>query len=133
MDVLGGCLCGNVRYRATGKPLNSRICHCRQCQKATGAAFNARILYPGDRVTFSGEFATTHSSDDLVRGFCASCGTSVFTHRLSTDWIGVTVGSLDDTSQFAPEAHTWVSEKQQWLVIADGLPQFERMPPVATR
>jgi hypothetical protein len=122
-------MCGSVRYVAVGTPLNSRVCHCRQCQKAVGAAFNARILFPGNQVTFDGAPSRAHSSDDLERGFCAACGTSIYTHRLSTNWTGVTAGSLDDPSQFQPEAHTWVSEKQQWLVICDGLPQFEKMPP----
>ena len=129
MNVTGGCLCGAVRYVATGRQLNSRVCHCRQCQKAVGSALNARILFHGDQVTFEGIPSTAHSSDDLMRGFCAGCGTSVYTHRLSTNWIGLTVGSLDDPGQFRPEAHTWVSEKQPWLLICDGLPQFERMPP----
>ena len=127
--ISGGCLCGAVRYAARGKPLNSRVCHCSQCQKATGAAFNARILYSREQVNFQGAYATAHSSDDLLRGFCPDCGTSLFTHRLSTNWIGVTAGSLDDAGRFKPEAHTWIVEKQPWLVITDGLPQFERMPP----
>lgn len=127
-EITGGCLCGGVRYRATGTPLNARICHCRQCQKAVGAAFNARILYPADQVRLEGPYKTRHSSTDLLRGFCPECGTSVFTHRVSSDWIGITVGSLDRPEDFKPEAHTWISEKQPWLTIADGLPQFQRMP-----
>lgn len=126
--VEGGCLCNRVRYRAAGRPLNTRICHCRQCQKAVGAPFNARMLYPADQVELTGEFATVHSSDDLLRGFCPRCGTSVFTHRLSTRWIGLSAGSLDDPEHFVPESHTWVAEKQPWLIIADDLPQFTRMP-----
>lgn len=132
MDVTGGCLCGAVRYVASGVPLNSRVCHCRQCQKAVGSAFNARILYPGNQVRFEGSPSTAHSSQDLLRGFCAACGTSVYTHRISTNWTGITVGSLDDPGQFQPEAHTWVCEKQPWLAICDDLPQFDRMPPVPT-
>lgn len=67
-DVLtGGCLCGAVRYRAEYKPINVRVCHCRLCQKAVGAAFNARILLDGSLVDFEGPYATAQSS----RTFCA--------------------------------------------------------------
>ncbi|WP_343034076.1 GFA family protein [Aurantimonas aggregata] len=66
---------------------------------------------------------------DLLRGFCPSCGTSLFTHRLSSGWTGLTSGSLDDPDRFKPEAHTWVSAKQPWVVIADQLPQYDEMPP----
>jgi hypothetical protein len=38
-DLKGGCLCGDVRYSASGDPVFTSICHCQQCQKQTGSAF----------------------------------------------------------------------------------------------
>ena len=127
--VTGGCLCGAVRYRVEGEPINSRVCHCRLCQKAVGAPFNARILYRREDVALEGRYATAHSSPDLLRGFCPACGTSVFTQRPSAGTTSVTAGSLDDPGVFRPASHIWISSKQPWLVIADGLPQYEEMPP----
>ena len=37
--VLGGCLCGAVRYEATGEPYNITHCHCADCRKSSGAPF----------------------------------------------------------------------------------------------
>lgn len=118
----GGCQCAAVRYEAVSEPLNQRICHCRACQRVIGAAFNARILMRIEDVTITGPIATFYSSPALERGFCLQCGASIFSRRASAGVIGLTVGSLDDPSQFKPDMHIWVSSKQPWLVINDGLP-----------
>ena len=125
----GGCLCGQVRYTSDAQPINQRICHCRLCQKAIGAAFNARILFHAEDVQMVGEVATAHSSPDLIRGFCPRCGTSIFTKRLSNSRLAVTSGSLDDPSIFKPDMHFWVSSKQPWVVFGDGLPQLPEAAP----
>jgi len=125
----GGCLCGAVRYHADVAPINERVCHCRRCQKAIGAAFNARLLFRIDDVTVEGEVATVNSSPDLKRGFCAACGTTMFSRRDSRGIIGVTSGSLDDPSQFNPDMHFWTASKQPWVRLDDGLPQYEGAPP----
>lgn len=125
----GGCLCQAIRYETTAEPLNQRICHCRLCQKAIGAAFNARVLMRIDDVSITGPVSTYHSSETLERGFCSECGASVFSRRAAAGVMGLTVGSLDDPSLFKPDMHFWVSSKQDWLNIDDGLPQYPEGAP----
>lgn len=125
----GGCFCNAVRYKATGNPLNQRVCHCKECQKAIGAAFNARVLMRIDDVSITGPICTNFSSESLERGFCPKCGTSIFSRRTSAGVIGLTAGSLDDTSIFNPDMHFWISSKQSWLEITDDLPQYLEAPP----
>lgn len=128
--IQGGCFCGKVRYVARGEPVNSRVCHCRMCQRVIGAPFNARVLYRREDVEIRGPVQTFHSSPELQRGFCANCGTTLFSIREGAGLIGITTGTLDDPSVFTPAEHIWVSAKQPWVVIADGLPQHSEGAPL---
>jgi len=127
LNHTGGCLCGEIRYEAEGDPINVRVCHCRLCQRAIGAAFNARALYAIDKVRVSGEPATVHSSAGLKRGFCRSCGTTLFSILAGVE-LGLTFGSLDEPDRLAPTDHIWISSKQAWLELDDGLPQHAEGP-----
>ncbi|MGP9568509.1 GFA family protein [Halomonas sp. AOP5-B2-8] len=125
----GGCICKAVRYETTADPLNQRVCHCKECQKAIGAAFNARVLMRIEDVSITGLISTFYSSETLERGSCSRCGSSIFSRRTSAGVIGLTAGSLDDSSLFNPDMHFWISSKQSWLEIADELPQYPEAPP----
>jgi hypothetical protein len=129
MRYEGGCFCGAVRYVAEGTPINERICHCRLCQKASGAAFNARLLFRDTDVRLCGPAGRFHSSPALERGFCRECGTTAFSARRGAGVIGLTAGSLDDPGQFRPDMHFWTSSRQPWLSFGDGLPQHPEGPP----
>src|SRR5260370_21474666 len=74
----GGCLCGAVRFKAEGEPLNVRICHCRTCQKAMGSPFFARALFDQRALTVAGETARYPSRTPPNRGFAKPCATRCF-------------------------------------------------------
>ena len=126
--ITGGCLCGACRYTAQAAPLNIRACHCRLCQQATGAAFNARVLVPIDSVAMSGPIGWYPSSPEVRRGFCTRCGTTLFSERAAIGAVGLTRGSLDEPNRFFPAEHIWVSSKQAWLTLADDLPCYAEGP-----
>lgn len=128
-EIKGGCLCGACRYVAQGEPINVRICHCRLCQKAIGAAFNGRMLYRRDQVELIGPIGRANSSPELARGFCTQCGTTLLSEREKVGVIGLTCGSLDDPDVFRPTEHIWTSSKQAWVKLDDGLPQYEEGAP----
>lgn len=127
--IEGGCLCGRCRYACLGQPGNVRACHCRICQKATGAPFYARVLVSLDQVEMSGPIRWYNSSEQLDRGFCAFCGTTMFSRRASANMIGLTLGSVDDPGLFHPDAHIWTSSKQHWVAIEDGVAKYEGAAP----
>jgi hypothetical protein len=128
--IEGGCLCGAVRYHSEGKPINIRACHCRRCQKATGAPLYARVMVPRDSVTMKGPVGRFDAGTGVIRGFCKECGTSLFTERPAAGGIGLSFGSLDDPDLFAPAEHIWWARRQAWLMIDDDLPHHLGNPPV---
>lgn len=128
-EIAGGCLCGACRYSTSDDIINIRACHCRLCQKAIGASFNARVLVPLYTLAIEGPVGWYQSSEPLRRGFCTVCGTTLFSERAGMNFIGLTIGSLDDPDRFAPTEHIWGSSKQPWLVLDDDLPCYAEGPP----
>jgi hypothetical protein len=124
----GGCLCGAVRFKARGEPINVRVCHCRKCQKAMGSPFYARALFPQDALTIEGESARYPSSEQIERIFCKTCGTRLMSWRTNGTAAGVALATFDDRNAFAPTEHIWVDEKINWVKLDDGLPQYPEYP-----
>lgn len=122
----GGCQCGQVRWRATAPPVNVRVCHCRNCQRATGGPYFARALFNDGDVERSGVTTRWASSGRLHRLSCVRCGTPVFAEPQDGPWIAVSLTTLDDPAALSPGSHIWVSEKRAWVRIDDGLAQFDR-------
>lgn len=104
----GGCLCGEVRFVATGKPYRVGMCHCLDCRKHHGALFHASAIFPEDAVTIQGE---THSYGE--RHFCPRCGSSVFSH--TEDETLVNLGALDAPNQLVPTYELWTVRRESWL------------------
>lgn len=119
-SMLGGCACGNVRYECSEKPLVHLICHCRDCQHASGGAFAAFVFVPRDRLTYNAGSLRYYdikaeSGRVLRREFCSACGSPVSAHWPDFDSVELlTVASLDDQSVFSPTHEVWVSRAEAW-------------------
>lgn len=120
----GGCLCGQVRWRATSEPANVRVCHCRLCQRWTGAPFFARAIFLAEAFEWSGETTSAQTSPRIVRRSCARCGTPLFScPNDAPARIGVAIATCDDRDALTPTVHIWTSAKVGWLSLDDGLDQ----------
>lgn len=105
---VGGCLCGDVRITASGKPYRVGLCHCLDCRKHHGALFHASAVFPADAVAINGE--TTNYEG---RHFCTRCGSSVY--GVSGDEIEVNLGVLDSPNQLVPTYELWTVRRESWL------------------
>jgi hypothetical protein len=127
----GGCLCGRIRYRASGKPSDETHCHCEICRRASGAAFVSWATFKTADFAFTkGRPARYDSSGIAFRQFCANCGTQLtFQFHKSPPLIDVTLASLDDPGTITPVDHIWTKRQIPWIKLADGLPRHvERRP-----
>jgi hypothetical protein len=127
----GGCLCGEIRYRVSGEIIDAGYCHCRICQRATGAPVVAWLTVPvGSFSYLRGTPSVYRSSAQSQREFCGGCGTQlVFRRSEGPVTLDVTIASLDDPSLIRPEYHIWRESRIRWFETADTLPRHDDAGP----
>jgi hypothetical protein len=133
--MTGQCLCGAVRYRATGPTVFSGVCHCTNCQRATGSAFSVVAAVPTDSLTIEGAVSTYvgkgDSGNPVTRRFCPVCGSPLTSEAAVMAGITmIEVGTLDHPGDVAPGAHIYCDSKITWVPLPDGVPTFPKMPPM---
>ena len=120
----GSCLCGRVTFTVTGALKPPDACHCVQCRKHSGHYF-ASTDVPKAAVAITGQENLTwyHSSAKVRRGFCSTCGSSLFFDPPARDWIGIAMGAFDTPTSTHLEMHIFVAEKGDYYEISDSLQQ----------
>ena len=129
--VTGGCLCGAVRYTYDGEPGPVGICHCADCRKVTGSAFNAGMKLSADLFRVSGKLGqftkAADSGNELTRYFCANCGSPIYGDSPDRpDVVFVRAGTLDDPSTVQLSHQSWTRSAVDWAHIPPDLPSFEK-------
>ena len=132
----GGCDCGKVRYRLASAPYVVHCCHCRWCQRESGAAFALNALIEADRVELLGDMperidTPTESGRGQAIMRCPSCRIAVWSHfgLLGEKASFIRVGTLDNPNLCPPDVHIYTASKQPWVIIPDGAEQFAEFYP----
>lgn len=125
----GGCDCRSVRYRVLTAPLFVHCCHCRWCQRESGASFAINAMIETDRVLTLGtapEAVETPSESGLgqIVARCPKCRVAVWSHYAGAGPLlsFVRVGTLDNPDALPPDIHIFTASKQPWIVIPAGVP-----------
>jgi hypothetical protein len=123
-ELTGGCLCGAVRYRAGGM-IRAGYCHCRMCQKASGAPVVAWVVVPRESLTFTqGAPAEYRSSAKAKRLFCGQCGSPLVFREDGSSELDINLATLDNPEGMVPSYHIYTAWQQPWLHIVDETPRF---------
>ena len=125
----GGCDCRAVRYRMETAPLFVNCCHCRWCQRESGAAFALNAMIEADRVTnldVEPELVATPSNSGAGQTIarCPVCRIAVWSNYAGAGPVVrfVRVGTLDNPDLLPPDIHIYTSSKQPWVLLPAGTP-----------
>jgi hypothetical protein len=131
----GGCLCGALRFLVTAPALDTGYCHCRMCQKNSGAPVVAWATFPAASFSWTaGTPASYASSAGARREFCPNCGSYMaFRSEDAPREVSVNTASFDDPSAFPPRMHIYAESRIAWFRTADELPSHPRQGPPARK
>jgi len=133
MKLEGGCLCGKVRYSADAEPIFVGVCHCTNCQKGTGSAFNSVIAVPKPAVNMTGTVSTYEGKGDTgsatYKRFCPECGSPVVEEAaIMADVVMIPTGTLDNPGAVKPVMQIYCDSAQPWALLGAELRRFPKMP-----
>jgi len=127
--IEGGCDCRSVRYRMLSRPLVVHCCHCRWCQRETGASFALNAVIEADRVQLiNGEPEVVLTPSNSGKGQriarCPGCRIALWSNYAGAGdaMRFVRVGTLDDPDRLPPDIHIFTSTKQPWVVLPSDTP-----------
>jgi hypothetical protein len=130
-ELQGRCGCGAVSYAVADQFEYSLICHCTDCQRATGSAFKpfAGIQAAHFKITQGAERIKRHGDAAGHDARCGDCGSLLYSLVRDGAYVRVTLGTLMGEPAMPPRAHIFIRSKAAWLVIGDTLPQYATFPP----
>ena len=121
----GQCLCGDIQFSISESPRNIIVCHCKQCHQWHGqAAFYSQAKLKHITFTKSASLKWYRSSDHAERGFCISCGSSMFWRPNNGDRISVAAGCLSTTEELSVVAHIYCEGHPKYDVMDTNLPCY---------
>jgi len=129
----GSCLCGAVKYEATGEPQRFVHCHCSRCRKATGAGHASNLfLQPGSLRWLAGaeriRSFKVPEAKRFTNSFCATCGSRLPRQPAGSDMVLIPAGSLDVEAPIKPQARIFTGSRAGWSCADDGLATFPERP-----
>jgi hypothetical protein len=133
MSKSGGCLCGAVRYEASGDPVFAGHCYCTDCRK-TSSSHTSVSAYPMSAVKLTGEIREFTGKGDsgmpVTRAFCPTCGTQLYSKGDSNAGLMLLkAGTFDDVEAFRPMASIYTSRAPSWDRPPADIPAFPETPP----
>lgn len=135
MKIDGGCLCGQISYKAEVNLEKVTICHCTDCQTLSGSAFRIGAAIPDtDFILCSGEpkafIKTADSGAKRVQAFCPNCGTQIYSTSVGEGpkILRLRVATARQRYDLPPKSQGWIRSAQSWLSDLQTIPKSDRQP-----
>ena len=120
----GHCLCGQLRFEASGEPQWVYYCYCASCRRHTASPVTCFVNFKTSNVQFSGERTLYASSAGVTRSHCAICSTAVsYETTQRGDEIDLYLNAFDNPEAFKPQGHAFFEERIPWFDTRDDLPR----------
>jgi hypothetical protein len=131
--MTGGCACGQVHYSTEAEPVFTGICHCTECQKESGTAFNIVVAVPQSALSLEGSpkdyVAKGDSGKSVTRKFCPNCGSTLLSEPEAMPGVSIIrAGTLDDRSWLQPAMEIFCASAQPWIELGGDRQRFPGMP-----
>jgi hypothetical protein len=127
-SLTGSCACGTVRFEVTAPFQTAGYCHCKRCQRRSGAlwALNAMVAADAFEILEGADaIGTWRPPDGTAKSFCTRCGGHLYSGDPASQPVGVRLGAVDGDPGIRPSWHQWVESAPDWEAIPDdGLPRF---------
>ena len=128
----GGCICGQVKYHITEKPLFTQACHCKDCKVLTGSSYVVNSSVLENTLIVEGEVSSTElkagSGASYKTYFCTKCGTYVYAdYDSAVGRLTVRTKTLDNSEKFPPQVHIFTKDKDPWLNLSEDVICFKEM------
>jgi hypothetical protein len=127
----GGCLCGAVRYGIRAGALQTTLCHCEDCRRASGAPVVAWTFFPSGSLVWKQGVPKLVRHADRERTFCGDCGSPLTFYDPSIpEYFEANTNSLDDATSHRPADQCWVCDELPWAAAMQSLPRYEQAAPL---
>ena len=125
MTHQGRCECGAVAFEVTNLRKTVTFCHCSQCRRISGHYWAATRADTSD-VRFTAQDGLTwyHASDRARRGFCRTCGSSLFYQPIGANHLGIAAGCIDLPTGMTPAKHIFTADAGDYYTIPDDAPHI---------
>lgn len=125
----GGCLCGAIRFRIAAPALQSTLCHCEDCRRASGAPVVAWTFFPSGSLIWEKGSPKTLQHADRERTFCGDCGSPLtFFDPSIPHLFEANTNSLDHPADHPPADQCWLADALPWPT--EGLPTYPHAAPL---
>ena len=131
-SLTGGCICGQVKYQITDKPLFTQACHCKDCKVLTGSSYVVNSSILENTLIVEGEVSSTElkagSGASCKTYFCTKCGAYVYAdYDSAIKRLTLRTKTLNNSEKFPPQVHIFTKDKDPWLKLSKDVICFEEM------